>query len=278
MTDETCDVQPEHDRLKRMAYQFFEVNAHDRILTVTINRPERRNALNRSASFELHEIFDDFEGNAQQGVAIITGAGDTAFCAGADLKSEEHTSIEEAVPSSGFGGLVARFDRAKPVIAAVNGFALGGGFEIALACDLIIASETATFGLPEPRVGLVAGSGGIQRLLREVGPKRASALLLTGRRVAALEGIQLGFVNEVVPQAELLATARRYARDILECSPTALRAVKAVANSLDGLAVKESMERMWQLPEVQAVFTSTDSKEGPRAFAERRPPRWSALS
>jgi enoyl-CoA hydratase/carnithine racemase len=260
-----------------VGYQFCRVEADEGVLTVTIDRPERRNALSRSANFELHEIFDAFERSPGQRVAIITGAGDIAFCAGADLKSDERSSIEDAVPSSGFGGLVARFDRAKPIIAAVNGFALGGGFELALACDLVIASDTASFGLPEPRVGLVAGSGGIQRLIVEIGPKRASELFLTGRRVSASDGLRFGFVNEAVLQADLLDTARRYARDISSCSPTAIRAVMAVASSVHGAMLKESMENTWRLPEVQAVFESPDSKEGPLAFAERRPPRWSDL-
>ncbi len=258
-------------------YQFCQVEVRDRILTVTINRPERRNALNRAASFELHEVFNEFEQTPEYRVAIITGAGDRAFCAGADLRSEERTAIEDAVPESGFGGLVARAGRAKPVIAAVNGFALGGGFEIALACDLVVATDDASFGLPEPRVGLVAGSGGIQRILREVGPKRANSIILTGRRVPATEAMELGFVNEVVPRSELLDTARQYANEMLACSPTALRAVKAIADSFEGDTVGASMASMWELPEVQAVFTSPDSKEGPRAFAERRPPRWSEL-
>jgi enoyl-CoA hydratase/carnithine racemase len=260
-----------------VGYTFCQVEAQDRVLTVTINRPERRNALNRAASFELHDVFNEFEREPALRVAILTGAGDQAFCAGADLKSGDRTSIEDAVPESGFGGLVARFGRAKPVIAAVNGYAVGGGFEIALACDLIIAAENASFGLPEPRVGLVAGSGGIQRLVREIGPKRANSIILTARRVPASEALRLGFVNEVVPPARLLDTARHYAREILACSPTALRAAKAVADSFEGGTIRASMLKMWELPEVNAVFASPDAKEGPRAFAERRPPNWSDL-
>ena len=125
------------------------------------------------------------------------------------------------MPESGFGGSWPGPAGLKPVIAAVNGFALGGGFEIALACDLVVATDDASFGLPEPRVGLVAGSGGIQRILREVGPKRANSIILTGRRVPATEAMELGFVNEVVPRSELLDTARQYANEMLACSPTA---------------------------------------------------------
>jgi len=262
------DAASSHDR-------FCEVNSRDRVLTVTINRPECRNALHRESSFELGAIFDEFEQDSEHRVAIVTGAGDVAFCAGADLKQAERTSREDAVPASGFGGLVARFGRTKPVIAAVNGFAMGGGFEIALACDIIVAAENATFGLTEPRVGLAALSGGIQRLIREIGPKRANSILLTGRKVSAAEAVQLGFVNEVVPPADLMKTARRYAQEILSCSPASIRATKGIADALDGQTVRASMESVWHLPTVKALFSSPDSSEGPRAFAERRAPHWS---
>ena len=163
------------------------------------------------------------------------------------------------------------------MIAAVNGFATGGGFELALACDIIVAAEHGRFGLTEPRVGLAAFGGGIQRLIREVGPKRASALLLTGRMVTAADGLALGFVNEVAPGAELLEVARRWADEILLCSPASIRATLAVAAGFDGQSVQTSMNAMLALPEVKALFASEDAREGPTAFAERRPPRWSPL-
>jgi len=259
----------------RRDHRFCAVESRGRVLTVTINRPERRNALNRETSFELDAIFDEFERDPEHRVAIVTGAGDAAFCAGADLKQTERTSIEDAVPASGFGGLVARFGRTKPVIAAVNGFAVGGGFELALACDIIVAADNASFGLTEPRVGLAALSGGIQRLIREVGVKRANAMVLTGRQASAAEAVQLGFVNEVVPRAALLETARRYAAEIVLCSPASIRATKEIADAFDGQTVRASMEGMWHLPAVKALFASVDSSEGPRAFAERRAPQWS---
>lgn len=271
-----------------MSYEFCQVDVRAHVLTVTINRPERRNALHREASFELHEVFDDFEQDPGLRVAVLTGAGDKAFCAGADLRagregeqedrrSGDRRSIADATPPTGFGGLAGRFDRDKPVIAAVNGFALGGGFEIALACDLIIAADHAMFGLTEPRVGLLAGAGGIQRLIREVGPKRANGIILTGRRVPADEALRMGFVNEVVPADELLPAANRYAEEVLQCSPTALRAAKAVADASEGQTVRAAMESMWDLAKVQAVMRSPDSTEGPRAFAERRRPEWSPI-
>jgi enoyl-CoA hydratase/carnithine racemase len=163
-----------------MICEFAEVEADGRVLTVTLNRPEARNALHAAANHELGKVFDAFEADPDLWVAIVTGAGDKAFSAGADLK-QVGILADDAIPPSGFAGLTHRFDRTKPVIAAVGGFARGGGFELALACDLIIAAETASFGLSEPRVGLAAMGGGIQRIVRELGPKRAHALLLTAR-------------------------------------------------------------------------------------------------
>ncbi len=173
----------------------------------------------------------------------------------------------------GFGGLTSRFDLSKPVIAAVNGVAMGGGFEIALACDLIIASEKALFALPEPKVGLAALAGGLNRLPRQIGPKRALGMILTGRHVPAEEGLQLGFVNEVVPHDELMAAAARWAEQICACAPLSIRASKDVVyRSLDSASLEESMEA--QYDSVRAMVKSEDFVEGPRAFAEKRPPEW----
>lgn len=259
-------------------YTYCTVETRGGLSTVTIDRPEKRNALNRAANFELHDVFDRFEADPAQRVAIVTGAGETAFCAGADLRAEPGGDGEEPVPPSGFGGLAARFDRTKPVIAAVNGFAMGGGLEIALACDLIIASDNAVFALPEPRVGLVAGSGGIPRLIRQLGPILANHIILTGRRVPASEAYRLGLVNEVVPAGQLLSAAESLAGEILACSPTALRAVLAVAGAFDGHSVEHSMANMWGLPAVAAVIPSPDAREGRAAFAEKRAPQWAAMA
>lgn len=257
-----------------MSYQYCRVEAKDHVLTVTINRPEQRNALNPPANHELGEVFDGFERNPEHWVAIVTGEGEKAFCAGADLKHARDHGLEKFVPPSGFGGLTSRYERRKPTIAAVNGFAAGGGFELALACDIIVASETARFGLTEPRVGLAALGGGIQRLIREIGPKRAHGMLLTGRLVSAEQGLQLGFVNEVVPAAELMAAALRWAGEILQCSPASISATKAIADALDGQSVQAAIAGMFALPAAKALFASPDAQEGPRAFAERRAPRW----
>jgi enoyl-CoA hydratase/carnithine racemase len=191
--------------------EFCRVERDGPITTVTIERPEVMNALHPPANLELEQVFDDFCSDPDQWVAILTGAGERAFSAGNDLKFQAGSDGRVAVPQKGFAGLTARFDNEKPLIAAVNGVAMGGGFEIALACDLIVAADTAIFALPEPRVGLAALAGGIHRLPRQIPLKQAMGMLLTGRRVPAEEGQRLGFVNEVVPAADLAAAARRWA-------------------------------------------------------------------
>ncbi|MEC7612034.1 MAG: enoyl-CoA hydratase-related protein, partial [Pseudomonadota bacterium] len=180
----------------------------------------------------------------------------------------------ERVPMPrGFGGLTSRFDMNKPVIAAVNGVAMGGGFEIALACDLIIASDQAKFALPEPKVGLAALAGGLNRLPRQIGPKRALGMILTGRHVSPEEGLQLGFVNEVVPHEQLMDAAMNWAKQIIACAPLSIRASKDVVyKSLDSASLQDAMEAKYE--SVQAMVSSSDFVEGPKAFAEKRPPNW----
>jgi enoyl-CoA hydratase/carnithine racemase len=255
------------------ATQHSTVSLDDRIMTVTFNRPERRNALHADANHELGAVFDAFERDPKLWVAVVTGAGDKAFSAGADLVTPPKAD-QPPVPESGFAGLVSRFDRRKPMIAAVNGMAMGGGFEAALACDIIVAADTASFGLTEVRVGLAALGGGIQRLIVELGPKRAHALLLTGRRISAQDAHAMGIVAEVVPAGQLMDAARSWAGEIMECSPASIAATKAVVQSLDGHSVQHSMKDMFHLPEVRSLLTGPDAREGPKAFAEKRKPQW----
>jgi enoyl-CoA hydratase/carnithine racemase len=255
-------------------YEYIVVEREGPIAIVTINRPAVYNALHRAAHLELHDAFDRFAGDPDQWVAIITGAGDKAFCAGNDLKHQAAGGAR-GWGASGFGGLSHRFDLTKPVIAAVNGFAMGGGFEIALACDLIIAAENATFALPEPSVGLAATAGGLLRLPREIGMKRAMGIILTGRRVAADEGLSLGFVNEVVPERQALAGAKRWAAEILKLSPMSIRASKQVAMRGYDIPVEQALNEQVQYPAVKAMLSSADFVEGPKAFAEKRKPVWS---
>ncbi len=253
--------------------QYSTTERDGNLFLITINRPEVMNALHPPANAELAEVFDEFQNDPELWVAIITGAGDRAFSAGNDLKYQAGGGDRSAMPSSGFGGITARWDLDKPVIAAVNGVSMGGGFEIALACDLIIASETARFALPEPKVGLAALAGGVHRLPRQIGLKRAMGMMLTGRHVGAAEGLELGFVNDVVAPGELMGRAREWADMILACSPMSIRATKQAAmQGLDVAGVRAAHEGKY--PAVKAMMESEDFIEGPVAFAEKRTPDW----
>jgi enoyl-CoA hydratase/carnithine racemase len=252
-------------------YSTSERDGH--LFIVTINRPEVMNALHPMANQELSDLIDEFQDDPELWVAIITGAGDRAFSAGNDLKFQAAAGQRPKHPATGFAGLTARWDLNKPVIAAVNGVAMGGGFEIALACDLIIASENALFALPEPKVGLAALAGGIHRLPRQIGMKRAMGMMLTGRHVTAEEGRELGFVNDVAPRGEALSRAREWAEMILACSPMSIRATKEAAyQGIDAAGLREAYEGRYDA--VRAMIDSDDFIEGPLAFAEKRSPRW----
>ena len=255
------------------SYQYVDILREGRLMIVTINRPEAHNALNALANRELASAFDAFAADPELWVAIITGAGEKAFCAGYDLK-EAAAGGGLNLPPSGFGGLTSRFDLTKPVIAAVNGVAMGGGFEIALASDIVVASDAAVFALPEPRVGLAALAGGIQRLPRAIGVQRAMGLILTGRRVTAREGESMGFVSEVVQPQDLLPAARRWADEILKCSPMATRATKEAFNRGLELPLSVSLSTQQRFPAMKAMLGSADAVEGPSAFIEGRDPQW----
>jgi enoyl-CoA hydratase/carnithine racemase len=257
-----------------MAYEFIKVDREGPITIFTLNRPDVMNALHSPAHFELHEAFDAFAADPEQWVGIVTGAGERAFSAGNDLKHQA-TGGKMGSPPSGFAGLTARYDLDKPLIAAVNGVAMGGGFEIALACDIILAADKAVFALPEPKVGLAALAGGLHRLPRQIGLKRAMGMILTARRVSAAEGEALGFVNAVVPAADLMAEARKWAAMICECSPMSIRASKqAVMQGLDEPTLAAAITGQGKYPAVSALFKSEDFVEGPMAFSQKRAPNW----
>lgn len=258
-----------------MSYQFTIYEKKGHIAYITMNRPQVMNALHYAANVELNEIFNDFKQDDEVWVAILTGAGERAFSAGNDLKATAEAtargeqSLGTRVP---FGGITRDFACYKPIIAAVNGFAMGGGFEIALACDIIIAAEHARFALPEPRVGLIAGAGGVHRLPQQIPLKLAMGMMLTGKQITAQEAYRFGLVNEVVPAAELMATAERWANEILECSPLSVGLTKEAALSGLGLTVDEAL--LQDQPLLQRLFASEDFVEGPKAFAEKRKPNW----
>ena len=243
------------------------------IATVTIDRQERMNALHPAAHHALQRIFDTLEADEQIRCVVLTGAGTKAFCSGYDLRDNLETGAMD-IGDRGFGGLTKRIDYRVPLIAAVNGVAMGGGFEMALACDFIIASSNAKFALPEPKVGWAALSGGVQRLPRAIGIKRAMDIILTGRTVGAEEAFALGLVSEVVAPDELQAAARRWAGQIVACAPLAIRCSKRLAYAgLDqphpgaALDVEEDEH-------VKAMLLSEDATEGKRAFVEKRSPVW----
>jgi enoyl-CoA hydratase/carnithine racemase len=256
-----------------MAYQFITVETREHVTTITINRPEVMNALHPPANMELGRAFDDFATQEQAWVAIITGAGDRAFSAGNDLKSTA-AGVKFSLSDfpGGFGGITNRHDLFKPVIAAVNGVALGGGFEIALASDIVLASENATFGLPEPRVGLVAGAGGMQRLPRMIPMKIAMGMMLRAKPISARQAEKLGLVNEVVPQAELMDSAWRWAREIMECAPISVRLTKQTVATQMHLPLQQAIDT--PVPLYKIFEGSADRIEGPKAFAEKRKPNW----
>jgi enoyl-CoA hydratase/carnithine racemase len=253
-------------------HRYCIVRDEGRVRIVTLNRPEVLNALHSEASHELEKVWDEFAARDDLWVGIVTGAGDRAFSAGNDLKVQA-AGKRGPMPRAGFAGITHRFDLDKPLIAAVNGVAMGGGFETALACDILVASENAIFALPEPRVGLIAGAGGVHRLPRIIPEKLAMGMMLTGRRVSAQEGATLGFVNEVVPQGQALAAAQRWAALILECSPKAVRASKqAFYRGLTEPTLEKAMRTIY--PAQQENIESEDYIEGPKAFAEKRKPNW----
>ena len=258
--------------------EYSKVEIDGRLMIITINRPEVYNACHPMANQELSDAFDQFGEDPELWVAIITGAGDKAFCAGNDLKY--HSELVKATgkrpvhPASGFGGLTKRHNLDKPVIAAVNGVAMGGGFEIALACDIIIAAENAKFALPEPKVGLAAGAGGMQRLSRQIPLKKAMGMMLTARHVPAKEGFELGFVTALAPEGKALDVAKEWAAQILECSPMSIRATKQVVMRSHDVPTLETALNNNLYPAYIALANSEDTVEGPRAFAEKRKPNW----
>ena len=255
-----------------MSYKFVKVEKEQKVLTVTINRPEVLNAMHAPFHLEMEQIWDDFSSDPNLWVGIITGSGVKAFSTGNDLKYTAGGG-QGYKNKSGAGGLTTRLNLEKPIIAAVNGYALGGGFEIALACDIILASKNAIFALPEVRVGLIAGAGGIQRLIRQVGRASALEMIYTGRHVKADEALRLGIVAKVVEQKELLKCAKKLAKQIIAVSPSSVKATKKVINSMDKDArLGESLAFTRDV--VSTLKNTDDFKEGVNAFVEKRKPVW----
>lgn len=247
----------------------------DHVARVTIDRPDRMNAIDEASEAELMRIWAAIEGDDAVRCVVLTGAGERAFCTGADMKqSGNKTGLEywATARPGGFGGLSLRETLDVPVIARVNGHALGGGMEMMLGCDIVVAADNASFGLPEPRVGRLALDGGIVILPRRIPHVWAMGMLLTGRRVPAAEALRLGLVNEVVPQAGLDAAVDRWLADILACAPLSVRAVKQMVRRGAELSPQEA--QMLRVPALVAALQSVDQDEGVQAFVEKRAPRW----
>jgi dehydration protein DpgD len=253
-----------------------------RVAYITMNRPHVLNAMNMAMHTELKEIWDDFEKDAEVWLGVLTGSGDLAFSVGQDLKELAVRNQAGVRPSSfgseggaGWPRLTERFACKKPIIARVNGFALGGGFELALACDIIVAAEQARFALPEARLGLIPGAGGVFRLSRQIPFRAAMGYLMTGRQFDADRALALGLVNEVVPLSDLDRCVEGWAQDILRCAPLSVRSIKEVVTASAHLSIESAFSMPFEAEEIRRG--SMDSIEGPRAFLDKRDPVWSGI-
>lgn len=253
----------------------YEIDSRG-VATVTIDRPHVRNALDEPSHLRLADIWAHIESDSNVRVVILTGAGDRAFCAGADVSGEgiAKTGLEYWADGrpGGFGGLALRRSLDVPVISRINGYALGGGLELALGGDILIAAESASLGLPEPRLGRIPLEGGAVLLNRRMPHHLAMGMLLTGRRVSARQAHEWQLLNEVVADAELDEAVERWVVDILACAPLSIRAIKAIVRDTEHLPPHTAQSM--RLPALIAALNSKDQDEGVRAFAEKRSPQW----
>jgi crotonobetainyl-CoA hydratase len=250
----------------------------DHVATITIARPEVMNAIDLVAEAELQRIWSDLEQRRDVRVIVLTGDGERAFCTGADMKTPsaapplKGVDYWAAARPGGFGGIALRETLNIPVIARVNGYALGGGFEMVLGCDIVVACDEASFGLPEPLVGRMPLDGGMTLLQRQIPYRLAMGLLLTGQRITARRALEIGLVNEVVPRAELDAAVARWVDQILACAPLSVQAIKQVVRMTASLSPAQA--QAVRLPALVAALQSEDADEGVKAFREKRKPQW----
>jgi len=245
----------------------------DAVLEITLDRP-KANAVDAATSRALGAAFMELRDDDELRVGLVTGAGERFFSAGWDLTAAEQDGPDPDYGPGGFMGLTELFDLHKPVVGAINGMAVGGGFELALACDLIVAADHAEFFLPEIAIGIVADAGGVLRLPRRVPRAVAMDLLLTGRRMPASEALGWGLVNRVVPAGRLLDDARELADGLAQSAPLALAAVKEVVAATEDLDIAAAYAAMWELPAYREMLASDDAREGREAWVQRRPPVW----
>ena len=253
----------------------LELKGH--VAWVTFDRRHVLNALDATSVRHCNEIWDQIERDPSVHAVVVTGAGDRAFCTGADMSAggvgKSGVDYWADLDPNGFAGLSLRRSLDVPVIARVNGYALGGGMEVVLGADLVIAAEHAKFGLTEPRVGRLPLDGGMVRLARRIPYTQAASLLLTGRKASAEEMASMGLVNEVVPAADLDAAVDRWLEQILACAPTSLRAIKQVLNRTDHLTDREAHAA--RVPALVEALVSPNAEEGVAAFQQKRRPNWS---
>ena len=250
----------------------IEFDVSDGVARVTLNRPERMNAIDSASEAALGRIWDAIDRDPEIRCVVLTGAG-RAFCAGADMKEDGPEGIDYWVGTGdhGFGGIAMGGRLSVPVIAGVNGPALGGGFEMVLGCDLVVAAESATFGQPESRVGRLPLDGMVL-LPRRIPRAAAMGILLTGRRISAAQALEHGLVNEVVPDDALDAAVDAWVKDVVACAPLSLKAIKRSVHDTAHLTVREA--RNTRLPSLATALQSRDAEEGVLAFREKRPPVW----
>jgi len=244
------------------------------VATVTLSRPDVLNAVDLATEAELQRIWTELERRDDVRVVVLTGAGDRAFCVGADMKNPAMTGLEYwgASRPGGFGGIALRESLNLPVIARVNGFALGGGFEMVLGCDIVVACEEASFGLPEALVGRMPLDGGMTLLQRQIPYRQAMAMLLTGKRVSAQEAREMGLINDVVPRVQLDAAVQRWIDALLACAPLSQQAIKQVVRRTATLSPSDA--QALRLPALVSALQSEDAHEGVLAFQQKRKPQW----
>ena len=251
-----------------------ELKIERHVATVTLSRPDALNAVDLATEAELQRIWTGLEKNRDIRVIVLTGAGERAFCVGADLKNPSVSGIDywAAARPGGFGGIALRETLNVPVIARVNGYALGGGFEMVLGCDIVVACEEASFGLPKALVGRMPLDGGMTLLQRQVPFRQAMGLLFTGQRISAARALQMGLINEVVPRAELDNAVTRWVNNILACAPLSVQAIKQVVRNTSTLSPAQA--QALRLPALVTALQSADAVEGVTAFQEKRKPQW----
>jgi crotonobetainyl-CoA hydratase len=258
-----------------VGYQHLTVSIADHVMRITLNRPEVLNAINVKMHEELQTAFDDFSADDSKWICVVIGAGDRAFCAGSDLKAIARNEGPISYPKNGYAGLIERYDLDKPVIAAVDGIAVGGGFEVALACDIILATRRSVFGLPEPLIGRMALGGGVHRLARQIGLKHAMGMILGSESVDAQKALEMGIVTDLVEDGQIEIAISSWIGKILKCAPLSVRASKeAVLMGLEEASLEDALKRQTEYPAFVKMIASSDADEGPLAFSQKRTPDW----